>query len=481
LKISRRVLLAAFAIFFLSTLVVFAQNYQQPIPSSTVGGTQFQDVKDGTWIKWNHPLYTSTAPSPGFEQIGFTCISFVSSLAPCQTFNVFSTGGNATITGIDAGSVTFLESQASGKIENLTYYYSQAPLAVYIFNGGSQIATVSQSSFITSFASWSATPGNNVYWNSASGYVETKTTVSSATVILSFAPPSPVVTVIITLTNGNSGSGNQKLLAPDYMLVTYTLGGQTQTLDAVDGSNSFTADPYTQVTINGIDNAATGTTRLCLASCLSQGFNTGSASSLSITYNYYTQVSIQVKDSGLPYPDSFLQTVGQLPTFSYVSTGAQTKTNLFSTFQSNWMDNNSAWSVPNPTFIDLHYFNPSPASGTITNRSSITISYSASTSFPSGGSCTSNNLFTLLLNTCLFSVFYYTWYNIFGSFGFGIILMGINLALYNKTENPNLVVLGMIVEGAVLGVILPQFFLPLAAIFVVVGLSGALYQVIREK
>jgi hypothetical protein len=39
----------------------------------------------------------------------------------------------------------------------------------------------------------------------------------------------------------------------------------------------------------------------------------------------------------------------------------------------------------------------------------------------------------------------------------------------------------MIVEGAVLGVILPQFFLPLAAIFVVVGLSGALYQVIREK
>jgi hypothetical protein len=142
-----------------------------------------------------------------------------------------------------------------------------------------------------------------------------------------------------------------------------------------------------------------------------------------------------------------------------------------------YVDNNTVWNTTNPWFFNDAFWLPSPPNGLVTSSgANITITYA------SQPVCTSSNAFTLLVQGCLWSVYYYTWVNTLGSFGFGLMFAAVDIALYHKTENVWLGgIIPMVLEGAVFGILLPQFFLPLSAIFLSVALAASVYNVVRDR
>ncbi len=449
------------AILLMGILVVFALIV--PFQSSAFNvekSTSNSYENSSGFIFWGSTIYATSITEGGTcGCVNFTAVSLSPSQNPAHTFSMNVTGGNTTFTQDNAANIVL---QNAGPTNN-TFWF---PTGVSEIDVNSTQILPSQ--FLTSYSAWKASAIPSVY--SSGSYFTVS--ASNAQVVVWFA----LVDVTLILSHQNLGAA---VLSPDYFLVSYQKGGSPQTFDAEDGTNVFTTDVSSPITIAGVSGNPISSQRFCLSEC--QTVNTGATAgqtAVTFTFGYWTQDNVTAKSSGLPYPDSFLTSINQQPQITFQSGGATAKAYLYSSYNTYWMDNSSSWTVPNPSFIDLHFFAASPATATVTSATLQTISYSTSTLY---GGCSSGNAFTLLLNGCLFPLFVDSFTAQLGSFGMGFLLMIINVTLYTKNENPLTITLLMVLEGAIFGLILPQFFLPLASIFVVIGLMGSIYQLVRNR
>jgi hypothetical protein len=266
------------------------------------------------------------------------------------------------------------------------------------------------------------------------------------------------------------------------ILISYTANSTAQVLQGVDGANIFAADGNTTVTVNGMSQLSNNNTRWCLSNCVPFSFSSDNGTTETVPYWQQVNASwrwvppLICSTCSTERPIVTPQIFSASPAFSLSPSSGTT---LPTSYRQSWADYGAAWSTSNPFFYNGKFWTPNSSGFALFAPQLITISYA--TISPPPANCNSTNPFIDLISGCWVGTFYYTYSGALGNFGFGIMFAAIDVAIYLKTENPLTALLLMVAEGAVLGVFLPTFFLPLAAIFMTIGLAGSIYQIIRTR
>lgn len=183
-----------------------------------------------TFINFDPSAIGGTATSwylIGGSQVNFTSQFFGTN---SQSFGLSVQNGNLTVIDLSSGYVS-MNTFATGRL-NITFYYIPGETVTYVQYKSS--AKISQSQFYTSLSSWEAAAASNtpvVYWNQASGYVETQ------------GPDAPVIFAFTPLSNGFPIN-----------LITTTTGGQVISQSTTTNSNSTYTSPSPQTGGNTLTN-----------------------------------------------------------------------------------------------------------------------------------------------------------------------------------------------------------------------------------
>jgi len=142
----------------------------------------YRSVTYNTYVEWANDIYgDSLNYGLGFNShINFTNFSINSPTNPSWTFGVVSQNGNITITAIQTNYIRFLASTQNPEMFNMTFYYLTEPTTVYITEPIN--ATITNSSYYTTYSSWVGAESPAVYNNISSNSLVVKSTYSNPSI-----------------------------------------------------------------------------------------------------------------------------------------------------------------------------------------------------------------------------------------------------------------------------------------------------------
>ena len=389
-----------FIILTILALAIFAPHTYAYNTQSDCSNTNWYFITYNTYLfcQSGQTLYADSISNMG-TYANFTNAAFNSNQNPSHSFSVRTIGGNTTINQINQDNVIL---QTTSTSTNMSFYYNAYQNVFSEADIGN--TPFYPSDYLTSYATWSSTSGPSIYWNQTGNYLEVKGGTS-------YTFWYSLVDVTLILNHANAGS---LLVQPDYLLVNYTKNAVAQTFHAVDGSNTFSVDPFSTITVNGIDAQASSTFRQCLTSCDSYSFNVNVAGSATKALQYTTQYSVTASysiSSGTPIST-------ESPYFDSISFGFSHRNQLTQSGIAYWLDNGSAITPQNPWFSNIQLWIPSPTSATVTSSESIDFAYSINGVAPSGHgtapgcSTYGTNASALMQNGCYAPGVFYSFANV---------------------------------------------------------------------
>ena len=267
--------------------------------------------------------------------------------------------------------------------------------------------------------------------------------------------PSSNATVCVKYTIIGGGSYNPPVLT--YLRVngssaTLTLKYTLTCISTKTGDTYSITNPLTGISASGQERAIT-------QNMTSSTFPSSSNYNFVYWHQLFVPVSYTITDG----------TATNHPTFTYLEFGGtQTITNeKYAT--SYWIDYNSHWTAESPftTSPGLVSLTGHPPSGQAASLQPIIIAYYASSS------CGNSNPLTEIENLCVIPGVVDAWsYGIGVAPWLGFVLLGVNVAIYNKNQNVWLSLLVLWVTGAVFSAVLPAYVSEVAQVFLYLGIAG---------
>lgn len=455
------------------------------IPHTYAYNTQ-SDCSNTNWyfITYNTYLFCQSGQTLYADSISnlgtyanFTNAAFNPNQNPERTFGVGSQYANTTIQTIANlyTSFAFSNFQTGNSTAYLFYYYPSSannPNEVDV-QQGAQDNIIGSANFYTTLAGFNAAQAPAVLLNISAHYLEVKSTYQGA--VINVYPNSIEVTLTLSLAD------TSKILnATNYFILSYVKGGSSTSIHALDGANIFYADPLTSFSISSASTKSNSNLRWCVISC-SQSATSGSTSSLSLTWDYYTQYNVSMKWVK-PDTNSFAQ---QIPYVTFTSFGSSIKDGMNTAYITYWMDNQSTWSVTNPFYYDNFARVPSPATGTVTAAALVSVTFTQS-ALP-----VSNDPFKNLMNGQILLGALGPFINLMGLENFlGMLLIAIDFAVFLKSNNSWLFITLLLVEGAVfvgangtggIQTVLPSYFNVLSYALLGLGIAGSVFKVYSTR
>lgn len=213
-----------------------------------------------------------------------------------------------------------------------------------------------------------------------------------------------------------------------------------------------------------IANSLTGYSQSSVERAQSLNATSGTfPSSRDFTFVYWHQLNVPVS-----YTISDLSATNH-PTLTYQAFSSLVTITNLKTAMSYWIDYNSHWVAQTPftTSPDFTTLSAHPPQGQAASASPIIAAYYASSS------CGNSNPLTEILNLCVLPGIVNAWsYGIGVAPWMGFVLLGVNVAVYNKNQNIWLSLLALWVTGAVFAAVLPPTVGTIAQVFLYLGIAG---------
>ena len=265
-------------------------------------------------------------------------------------------------------------------------------------------------------------------------------------------------------------------------------GGPPTTTSCVSyqlvGGGSFDAPSYTYYDAGNVSHTVTLTrSPVCYTVLAGSSYSvpsllsgiSDSAQERAITANSTSAVvtsGVFVYWHQLDVPVSYTITDGTAtnhPTFTYLAFASPVTVTNQKYATSYWIDYNSHWTAQDPftTSPDFVMLTAHPPSGQAASLQPIIVAYFASSS------CGNPNPLTEIENGCVIPGIVGAWSYATGAPAwFGFILLGINVAIYNRSQSVWLSLLILWVSGAVFSAILPVYVGQVAQVFLYLGSAG---------
>ena len=375
---------------------------------------------------------------------------------PFQSFGFGAVNANVTLTKIAGLEIDATLGCHGASYCQLYYYYGTGPIG-HTRAMGSDIPFASYYSNPTTFKH-AAVP--SVY-NSGT-YLEVNVTdpiTYQPIVFIDEASPGSIYVGTFSYIVIGGGASNPPTLAYTYLGVGYNVtmaGAPTQ----------YAMDAGTGWAVTNPLHGSTGYERWMTPVTPTSG---SVGANFTESYPYYRQENVPVYYT---LSDPVATTV---PTFTFTSFGTASTVYNSKAPVSYWIDYNVPWSAQSPftTVPDLKTYTGSPPSGVSIGSSSIDVVYG------SFNACGSSNPVTLLEQGCIVPAVLYTW-----SYPLGIgpwlafVLLGVNVAIYNKSQSIAMGLIILLVTGAVFAVMLPAQVGVIAQVFLYIGVSGFVVKLI---
>lgn len=295
-------------------------------------------------------------------------------------------------------------------------------------------------------------------------------------------PMNTSVTINLVKQNIGTSVGAGNPIQASYFL------NSNSTVNLVTGSNTFNVDKNTIVTVAGCSLESNTTIRWCLAGAIPFSFNASTGATETLGYWIQNNVSWRwvpptaCQNCGLQRPTVGFNSFGVLvPAFQLAAHGTGTNaTNYAAAF----MDNDTAWSTPNPFNYNLQPWVPNATSPvTVLAPKAFTITYSAG-----AGCVTSGDPFTAFICGDYVLGFFGVYGNDISTGWFlALILMAFDAYVWLKSNNPGLTLTVLFIEfsffavaGAGVGGSATNFLSSsvwqIALIFLTLFLSGSVYR-----
>ena len=264
-------------------------------------------------------------------------------------------------------------------------------------------------------------------------------------------------TVIITASYSVSGGGTPT--SPTLNYVNSTGGQEHATLTTTP--TAYTAESGSTWTITPNPLTGSGTTERWATDGVTSGTATASFTVSPVYYNQYgPNVAFTLTDTyGLR----------NAPIFYFTAFGTAQQELMSKTPTQIWMDAKSAWRTQSPfvTNPDLTTYYGNVTSGTISGATHITEAYTTASS------CTGSTPLISLEQGCIVPAILGTWGNFFGTqIWLSFILLGVNVALYNKSQSLMVSLIILMAAGAAFGFAFPAAFASIAEALAALSLAG---------
>jgi hypothetical protein len=278
----------------------------------------------------------------------------------------------------------------------------------------------------------------------------------------SLIPAAHAASVVLTFNYSVQGGGSPTAPTFTYYNDSDTLTVKTMKTSAV-GYNVWVGTTWT-VSPNPLTGSG-GTERWETVQVLTGTASTSQATTFAFYNQYGPTVSYTLTDPNLTTN----------PTFTYYQhSGLMTSPNSKAGAQI-WIDAGTAWTAQNPfvTSPDLTTTTPSPTTGTVSSASAIVVAYSSS------ASCLSSSILTMFENGCLVPALINSWTGFLGQQAwFSIVLLGVNVAVYNKSQSVVVAMIVLMVFGGVFWYLFPASFGNIAIALVSIAVSGLLVKLV---
>ena len=441
------------AIFLLQFVPVSNASSIQPPPVTKCSGWEYENLANGTYVGLpvNTCIYGDAlyANYQGYGYVNFTEFSLGSSTNPSQTFGL--TSGNTgtipiNITKIGTAEIDVHAACGSSTKCHVYLYYNQAFGSVITMG-----STIPYASFYSSFTSWKAAVAPSVYLGSLR-YLEVNVT---GTQTIQF-----IITGVAygTFSYSVSGGGN-----PSPPKLTYTYQGIQSVVNLQPSPTQYAMDQGSTWSIASNPLVGSGIHERWEANSPTLTGTVTSGASFTEAYVFYHQYQGNFSDT---LTGSSRTPTNLIPLF-YLQYGGTTQLFMSGTYQSIWVDAGSKWSVDNPSYSNLVPYVPSPVSGTMTAKLQQVIAFTA------GNSCSAPNPLVQIEQGCVIP-------GVVGTLTaptgiqpwFAIILLGVNVAVYNKSQSVMMAFIILMVTGAVFGFLIPAYAQSLGQVLMYLAFAG---------
>lgn len=260
-----------------------------------------------------------------------------------------------------------------------------------------------------------------------------------------------------TITASYSISGGGTPTAPTLNYINATGGQAHATLTTTPTAYTASSGSAWSITPNPLTGS--GSTERWETNMIISGTVTAS---FTVSPTYYNQYG---PDVAFTLTDSLLKNA---PIFHYTAFATFQQLVISTTPTQIWMDEGSAWSIQNPfvTNPDLTTYYGNVTSGTISSATHITVAYTTR-------GCIGSTPLISLEQGCVVPAILGTWGNFFGEqIWLSFVLLGINIAVYNKTQSIMIAMSMLMVMGAVFGFAFPAAFASIAEALSAIALAG---------
>jgi hypothetical protein len=224
---------------------------------------------------------------------------------------------------------------------------------------------------------------------------------------------------------------------------------------------AYTAESGSTWTITPNPLTGSNTTERWETDAVISGTATASITVSPIYYNQYgPNVAFTLTDS---------YTLKNAPVFTYVLYGQTATATMSKTPTQIWIDSGSKWSAQSPfvTNPDLTTYYGNVTSGTVSSATHITEAYTTASS------CIGSTPLISLEHGCVVPAILGTWGNFFGQqIWLSFVLLGANVAIFNKTQSIMIALSLLMVVGAVFGFAFPAAFASIAEALAAIALAG---------
>ena len=261
-----------------------------------------------------------------------------------------------------------------------------------------------------------------------------------------------------TATVSYSISGGGTPTAPGF---NFLFGGTAYTYTMTTTATGVFVDPGSAWSVSPNPLTGSGSTERWETNAVISGTATTSITVSPVYYNQYGP------DVAFTLTDSY--TLKNAPIFTYVLYGQTATATMSKTATQIWMDSGSKWSAQSPfvTNPDLTTYYGNVTSGTVSGATHITEAYTTAKS------CVGSTPLISLEHGCVVSAILGTWGNFFGQqIWLSFVLLGVNVAIFNKTQSIMIALSLLMVVGAVFGFAFPAAFASIAEALAAIALAG---------
>lgn len=279
---------------------------------------------------------------------------------------------------------------------------------------------------------------------------------------LSLAAPAFATTYTITASYSISGGGSPTAPTLNYYNETDTLTHKT-----------LTSTPTVYTTFAG--SAWSVTPNPLTGSSSSQRWETGTVTSGTVTAtftlapSYFHQYNATLKFTSPQTP------LYNRPTVSYAAFGATATAKLQPSYTTYWVDAGQSWTAQTPFTTTPNFLTvyPTPASNATTGAGTFTIAYQGETT----AQCLASNPLVQILDCSPVAGLIGVWSAPWGlGFWLSIGLLGVNVAIWNKSQSIMMGMLILAITSGVFGWAFPAQFGTVAVALVVIASAAIFYK-----